>query len=77
VFYEIEIPGVHYSHAASLNNIVINNRGNIHRLQDGNKAANLIPDAYEVNLTFVDLVMPSRNLYQYMQSKANIISIGD
>jgi len=75
VYYEIEIPGVHYSFAASLNNVVINNRGNIHRLDDGGKA-NLVPDAYEVNLTFVDLVMPSRNLYAFMQEKPNIIQIG-
>jgi len=63
VFYEITIPGQHYSYASCVTNLVINNRGNMRKLKDSNGVDAIVPDAYEVNITLTDMVMPSRNLF--------------
>lgn len=65
VFYIVNIPGQHYSPASCVTNITIYNRGNIRQLTEpgtGNPCN--VPDVYEVNITFTDLVIPSKNLLQ-------------
>ena len=63
VYYEVIIPGQHYSFASCVTNLTINNRGNMRRLKDSNSKDAIVPDAYEVNMTLTDMVMPSRNLF--------------
>lgn len=74
VYYELFIPGQHYSYAASMTNLTIHNRGNMRKLSDGNKAC-IVPDAYEVSMTFTDMVMPSRNLFQQMNKFEEKVSV--
>jgi hypothetical protein len=74
VFYEISIPGQHYSYAAAVTRLTISNKGNMRNLTDPNGYACVVPDAYEVNMTLEDLVMPSRNLFWAIQSKAGEVT---
>ena len=71
VFYEILIPGQHYSYASCVTDITIYNRGNMRILKtkgaNGNMTA-VVPDAYEVSMTLTDLVMPSKNLFQQINN---------
>lgn len=65
VFYEVTIPGVHYSKASYISNLNIENFGNIRRLKLPVSGVNRIdinvPDAYIVNITITDLLTPSKN----------------
>lgn len=63
VYYEVSIPGQHYSYASCVTNLTINNRGNMRKLSDKKGKDCIVPDAYEVNITLTDMVMPSRNLF--------------
>ena len=64
VFYQVEVPGQHYSYASCVTNITVYNRGNMRLLyDDSNKLCN-VPDAYEIEITLTDMVMPSKNLFQ-------------
>jgi hypothetical protein len=75
VYYEAIIPGQHYSFAAAVTNLVIYNRGNMRQLLDDNDQKVMVPDAYEVNITLTDMVMPSRNLFQAIQEKQQEIVV--
>jgi hypothetical protein len=71
VFYEIDIPGIHYSKAGYVNNLQILNAGNIRKLNLPINNVNLdvnVPDAYIVNLTITDFFIPSKN---FMSSIGN------
>jgi hypothetical protein len=64
VYYEVLVPGQHYSYASCVTNLTIYNRGNMRKLKYGNgRKEAVVPDAYEVNMTLTDMVMPSRNLF--------------
>jgi hypothetical protein len=74
VFYEILIPGQHYSYASAVTNITVYNRGNMRYMEYPNKSADvspgaIIPDAYEVSIALTDMVMPSKNLFQQINNK--------
>lgn len=80
VFYEVLIPGQHYSPAACVTNLTIYNRGNIRQLsqnltytingaQQTNAYTFNVPDVYEINMTLTDLVIPSKNLFQAIQER--------
>jgi len=75
VYYELLIPGQHYSFAACMTNLTIYNRGNMRKLKEDNGRDAIVPDAYEVNMTFTDLVMPSRNLLRSIQAKQNQVNV--
>lgn len=64
VFYEIDIPGIHYTKAGYVNNLQISNVGNIRKytlqLEDGATEVN-VPDAYMINMTITDFFIPSKN----------------
>jgi hypothetical protein len=77
VYYEILIPGQHYSYAASVTNITIYNRGNMRTLLDNDGGPTIVPDVYEVNITLQDLVMPSQNLFQSIRQKQKDITINN
>jgi hypothetical protein len=66
VFYEVIIPGVHYSKASYMSDISISNIGNIRKMKlsiNGNTNADVnVPDAYLISITLTDLLMPSKNL---------------
>jgi len=67
VFYELLIPGQHYSWASCVTNLTIYNRGNMRQLSETIDGANYtfnVPDVYEINITFTDMVMPSKNMFQ-------------
>jgi len=72
VFYEVFIPGVHYCKASYMSNIQISNVGNVRRLKldidDGVPTDVNIPDAYKIDITMQDLLMPSKNLYDSVTS---------
>jgi hypothetical protein len=77
VFYELLIYGQHYSYASCVTRLVIYNRGNMRLLRDDDGIAVNVPDAYEVNITFTDMVMPSKNQFQSIRNRqieANIVS---
>lgn len=63
VFYEVLIPGQHYSPAACVTNLTIYNRGNLRQFEADGFTYN-VPDVYEINMTLTDLVIPSKNLFQ-------------
>jgi hypothetical protein len=67
VFYQLEIPGQHYSYASCVTNITVSNRGNMRLIKEGNLYVN-VPDAYEVEITLTDMVMPSKNLFQSIEN---------
>jgi hypothetical protein len=69
VYYEVIIPGQHYSYAASVTNLTILNRGNTRLMKDRRQFNSVVPDAYEINMTLTDMVMPSRNLFRSIQTK--------
>jgi hypothetical protein len=77
VYYEILIPGQHYSFAASVTNLTIYNRGNMRTLIDSSGGPTIVPDVYEVNITLQDLVMPSQNLFQTIKQKQTQITINN
>lgn len=75
VFYEILVPGQHYSYAACVTNITVYNRGNMRTLgQDEMKTQGfvptaIVPDAYEIQIQLTDMVVPSKNLFQQINKK--------
>lgn len=75
VYYEVLIPGQHYSIAACVTNITIFNRGNMRNLLDSNGGSVMVPDVYEVNITLTDMTMPSRNLFQAVNTKSNDVNV--
>jgi hypothetical protein len=75
VYYEILIPGQHYSFAACMTNFTVYNRGNMRKLSDINGRDAIVPDAYELSMTFTDLVMPSRNLFKAIQIKQSEVTV--
>lgn len=68
VFYELRIPGQHYSVASCVTNLTIYNRGNMRLIPHDNNVYN-VPDVYEINITFTDMVMPSKNMFQSIKNK--------
>ena len=71
VFYEIDIPGVHYTKAGYINNLRILNAGNIRSMSlpiDGTEQTVNVPDAYIINFTITDFFTPSKN---FMSSIGN------
>lgn len=68
VFYEVLIPGQHYSPASCVTNISILNKGNIRQLLRNGVECN-VPDVYEINITLTDLVIPSKNLFQAISNQ--------
>lgn len=69
VFYEVLIPGQHYTPAACVTNLTIYNRGNIRLLYDAENNPCNVPDVYEINMTLTDLVIPSKNLFQGIKNE--------
>lgn len=67
VFYQVEIPGIHYCKASYMSNINIQNIGNTRllKLPINNAPENtpvIVPDGYLITITLTDLLMPSKNL---------------
>lgn len=74
VYYEVIIPGQHYSYAACVTNITIYNRGNMRKFKEADGSDAIVPDAYEVSITLTDMVMPSRNLFQSIQAESKKVT---
>jgi hypothetical protein len=69
VFYELYVPGQHYSIAACVTNITVTNRGNMRRMVGSDGMESNVPDVYDVQLTLTDMVMPSKNLLQTLENR--------
>jgi hypothetical protein len=71
VFYEVLIPGQHYSYASCVTDITIYNRGNMRLMgveSENGKSPAMVPDAYEVSISLTDLTLPSKNLFQQINN---------
>lgn len=69
VFYEVLVPGQHYSYASCVTNITIGNKGNMRKLSKEDKNMScIVPDAYDIVITLTDMVMPSKNLFQQIEN---------
>lgn len=68
VFYEVTIPGVHYSLASYISNLKIENVGSSHCFMSSDVSLPgvqvLIPDAFKVTITLTDFLKPSQNMIQ-------------
>jgi hypothetical protein len=75
VFYEILVPGQHYSYAACVTNITVFNKGNMRTLKMDEQGvagfipSAIVPDAYEISISLTDMVVPSKNLFQQINNK--------
>lgn len=74
VFYEILVPGQHYSYASCMTDITIGNRGNMRRMKSEDNTC-IVPDAYDVSMTLTDMVMPSKNLFQQIDNPKVFTSV--
>jgi len=78
VFYEVMIPGQHYSKGMYISNLKIDNVGTSRLFSaseigiPGNNAN--IPDAYNVSITLTDMLMPSQNLLNDMLNNQSVSS---
>lgn len=66
VFYDVHIPGQYYSYASAITNFKVDYLGNQRLLYGGY----IIPDAYDVSITLTELVKPSKNQFEAVQSGA-------
>jgi len=66
VFYEVNIPGIHYCKAAYISDLTIENLGNLRLMQlpiNGISNCDVnVPDGYSIKITLTDLLQPSKNL---------------
>jgi len=69
VFYELLVVGQHYSYASCVTNLTIRNRGNMRLLNDNAGKVYNVPDVYEVSITLLDMVMPSKNMFQAINNQ--------
>lgn len=68
VFYELYVPGQHYSIASFIEKLTVRNRGNMRREFDEKNIECNVPDAYQVEIVLKDMVMPSKNLFQSLEN---------
>ena len=65
-YYSVKVPGQYFCWAAAMTDIKVEYLGN-QRLLDG---TNIVPDAYQVTLTLSELVSPSRNQFDAIDTGA-------
>jgi len=70
-FYTIWIPGQFFTIAAYVSDMKIYNRGNLRQMTIDGKRRN-IPDVYEVDMTFTDMVMPSQNMLKSIENDSPV-----
>lgn len=58
VFYQVYIPGQYFCYAACMTNFEVKNLGNIRKEQ-----GEIVPDAYQIDMTLSEMVMPSKNQF--------------
>jgi hypothetical protein len=75
VFYELYVPGQHYSIASCVTNITITNRGNMRRMVGSDEMESNVPDVYDVQITLTDMVMPSKNLLQTLENRTVTVQV--
>jgi hypothetical protein len=63
VFYSVLIPGQYFTIAAYVSDMKIYNRGNIRGIPLKDNKRRNIPDAFEIDITLTDMVMPSQNMH--------------
>jgi len=79
VFYEVTIPGVHYSLASYVSNLKIENVGSTHCFMSSDVGLPgcqvHIPDAFKVTITLTDFLKPSQNMLQELLTGNNNIAV--
>ena len=58
VFYDIFIPGQYYCWASCVTNLNVGNLGNTRLINNY-----IVPDAYQVEITLTEMVLPSKNQF--------------
>lgn len=76
VFYEITVPGIHYTKAGYVNDLKILNLGNTRLIElpigsEGEKQPVNMPDAYIVTMSLIDFFMPSKNFLDTINLEKN------
>lgn len=76
VFYEITVPGIHYTKAGYVNDLKILNLGNTRLVElpigsAGEKRPVNMPDAYLVTMSLIDFFMPSKNFLDTINLEKN------
>lgn len=66
VFYDVYIPGQYYSYASAITNFKADYLGNQRLLYNGF----IVPDAYDITITLTELVKPSKNQFEAIQTGA-------
>jgi len=75
VYYEVLVIGQHYSYASCVTNLTIYNRGNVRLLRNDDGSLCNVPDVYEIDITLLDMVIPSKNQFQSVQNQNITASI--
>lgn len=72
--FVVEIPGIRYSPASSMQSVKIRNMGNSRILEiDGQKR--VIPDAYIVEIEMKDLMMNTKNIYATTKTSSERVNV--
>lgn len=61
VFYSVFIPGQYYCWASCVTNLNVKNLGNMRMM--GENTTSIVPDAYEITISFSEMVQPSKNQF--------------
>lgn len=69
VIYEVTIPYMRHSPAATIENLTINNTGQINKLKWGN-----VPDAYQVTISVKELITESRQIFEGVSNNAKKVT---
>lgn len=71
VFYQVTIPGQYFCWAACMTDISVKNLGNVRKIN-----GEIVPDAYQVDLTLNEMVMPSKNQFTQATKGNPIVNPG-
>lgn len=80
--YELMIPGVKYMPYAFISNMTVNFLGSRRsyyiNVPSAGRIQTIIPDAYDISITFTSLIAESQNfLYHMIYEKQNIVNVSD
>ena len=70
VFYQVSVPNQYFCYASCITDITVKNLGNIRKIEN-----EIVPDAYQVEITLTELVMPSQNQFVEAMKDAKTSSV--
>ena len=68
VFYEVYIPGQFFCPACAVTSFKVENEGNSRIMMTSEQLECIVPDVYNITITLDSLVMPSKNLFQALDT---------